>query len=165
MISSLTKMATGSKLNLPTIARSDKNQRCSTGTSLVVVVGSRRCTEFLEEIMEKKPLSEHPDLKRSEKRYARYRVNDALKTGVLERSPVCQWCGDRCQTEAHHYKGYGFMHILDVQWLCRTCHNMMHSRKFVENMIDTFKNHSPEGYNKMPYIPEIYGDQNRKGKK
>jgi hypothetical protein len=42
----------------------------------------------------------------------------------LFRKP-CQNCGKK-KSEAHHHKGYQKKHWLDVQWLCRKCHQKTH---------------------------------------
>jgi hypothetical protein len=31
--------------------------------------------------------------------------------------------------EAHHHRGYGPEHVLDVIWLCRGCHAEAHGRR------------------------------------
>lgn len=60
--------------------------------------------------------SKHPERKR-----AWNAVERALKSGKLIRPHKCECCGIDCKPEAHH-RIYDDAHLLDVQWLCRTCH-------------------------------------------
>jgi transcriptional regulator with GAF, ATPase, and Fis domain len=58
------------------------------------------------------------------KGHIRGRVNYALKTGRLVRQP-CDVCG-AAKVEAHHHNGYDLEHALDVQWLCKAHHEVIH---------------------------------------
>ncbi len=64
--------------------------------------------------------SKHSDIKR-----AWWIVRRAIDEGKLIRPLKCQRCGTSDSIiEAHHWRGYSDEHILDVQWLCRSCHRM-----------------------------------------
>ena len=52
-------------------------------------------------------------------------VGKALKNGSLTRQP-CEVCGKK-KTEAHHWN-YKKEYWLDVQWLCKECHEIWHSQ-------------------------------------
>ena len=56
---------------------------------------------------------------------AHSRVQAALDAGKLKRGP-CEQCG-ATKTEAHHDPA-NYHRPLDVQWLCRCCHNQLHAR-------------------------------------
>lgn len=43
--------------------------------------------------------------------------------GFIVRPDHCSGCGKKCKPDGHHHKGYAKEHVLDVIWLCRTCHN------------------------------------------
>lgn len=63
-------------------------------------------------------------------RLAHHAVGRALRSGRLVRPEVCERCGKIPTTRglhAHHYKGYELEHVLDVQWLCGSCHNFVHA--------------------------------------
>lgn len=62
----------------------------------------------------------------AEKGRIRSRVNYALRKGRLVRLPCI--CGS-IQVEAHHYLGYDLEHALDVVWLCKTHHEVLHKHK------------------------------------
>jgi hypothetical protein len=56
----------------------------------------------------------------------RSRVNYALRKGRLVRLPCV--CGNS-EVEAHHYLGYELEHALDVVWLCKRHHEILHPHK------------------------------------
>lgn len=56
----------------------------------------------------------------------RNRVNYALKMGRIVRQPC--FCGDT-KVEAHHYAGYDLAHALDVAWLCKRHHEVIHKHR------------------------------------
>lgn len=54
-------------------------------------------------------------------------VARALRCGILTRPTNCE----RCDTvdpslDGHHHNGYEDDHALDVVWLCRSCHTVVH---------------------------------------
>ncbi len=51
-------------------------------------------------------------------------VKVAIRAGRLKRLP-CERCGSE-PAEAHHHHGYDREHWLDVQWLCKQCHEDDH---------------------------------------
>lgn len=65
----------------------------------------------------------------SEKTRARRAVAFMVRIGELEVPERCQrrQCGRRDKLVAHHWHGYDEEHSLDVQWLCRACHNTVHT--------------------------------------
>jgi hypothetical protein len=48
-------------------------------------------------------------------------VREALQRGDLMRPSTCSRCGKVCRPEAHH-RSYEPEGLLDVEWLCRECH-------------------------------------------
>lgn len=58
-----------------------------------------------------------------QRRWAHTRVAAAIKDGRLIRPNVCEKCGKRTYTVAHH-EHYG--RPLKVKWLCDTCHAIRH---------------------------------------
>lgn len=61
---------------------------------------------------------DHPDKKK-----AHTAVNNALRSGKLEKRP-CAFCGCQDGLEAHHHD---YSKPLDVTWLCRPCHRRFHA--------------------------------------
>lgn len=61
-------------------------------------------------------------LKYPEKEAARNALKKAVNSGKLIRPIGCESCGRKAPIEAHHHRGYGQEHWLDVQWLCPPCH-------------------------------------------
>lgn len=53
----------------------------------------------------------------------RNRIHSALKKGRLTKTPCI--CGSEL-VEAHHYAGYDLEHALDVVWLCKQHHELLH---------------------------------------
>jgi hypothetical protein len=58
-----------------------------------------------------------------EKRAATNMVNNAIRDGRLQKQP-CAICGDK-KVEAHHYD---YSKPLDVIWLCKKHHSMIHRK-------------------------------------
>lgn len=58
------------------------------------------------------------------KRQGRERLRYAVRMGKILKKP-CEVCGE-LRVQAHHYKGYGKLHALDVQWLCIPHHHAQH---------------------------------------
>ncbi len=56
-------------------------------------------------------------------RWAHNATRAALKRGLIERRP-CEQCGNP-ETDAHHEQ---YDRPLLVQWLCRSCHMLLHSK-------------------------------------
>lgn len=71
-------------------------------------------------------------IRHPEKRRARTAVTRAVESGRLTRPAQCESCGrpdspladGRSQIEAHHAD---YAQPLDVEWLCRRCHQARHS--------------------------------------
>ena len=53
-------------------------------------------------------------------------VHRAIKNGKLIKPENCNKCNKTKKLDAHHWKGYNKENILDVQWLCRSCHKNTH---------------------------------------
>ena len=73
--------------------------------------------------LQKKYKSEHPE------HYSAHKaVANAIRHGILERPKRCQNWEDggehKGRIESHHHLGYAPEHHLDVQWLCRRCHDI-----------------------------------------
>lgn len=69
------------------------------------------------------------DEAKKQARRAQRLVKAAVTSGDLIRPPLCELCGsegDRA-LDGHHWNGYDEAHVLDVQWLCRTCHGRVHA--------------------------------------
>lgn len=58
-----------------------------------------------------------------EKWKARNAVNNALRSGKIERKP-CYFCGSDERLQAHHED---YSRPLDVIWLCASCHGKLHA--------------------------------------
>jgi hypothetical protein len=67
---------------------------------------------------------EDPEKRR--KAAIRNRINYALKRGTLVKLPCI--CGST-EVEAHHYNGYDLEHALDVVWLCKRHHEILHKHR------------------------------------
>ena len=63
-----------------------------------------------------------------EKIKAKSAVNNAIALGKLQRSVFCEHCGLPTKTEGHHSD---YNKLLDVEWLCRECHNDLHRKGLV----------------------------------
>jgi hypothetical protein len=67
----------------------------------------------------------------STKHNARVQVQQAVRRGELVRTDKCERCGKTAAQngralDGHHHHGYDPAHILDVQWLCVSCHAKVH---------------------------------------
>jgi len=61
--------------------------------------------------------------------HANYIVNSAIKKGIIKRSNNCQKCGvTDCKIVGHHHNGYEEASILDVLWVCSSCHRKEHNK-------------------------------------
>lgn len=69
------------------------------------------------------PLSQgrYDSVPKNVKKNAREKVRQAIRAGKLDKKP-CEQCGDP-DSQAHHYDYY---EPLEIQWLCRRCHNTRH---------------------------------------
>jgi hypothetical protein len=65
-----------------------------------------------------------PEQKRAQNR-AGCAVHYAKKMGILVDPGHCQRCGSTKRREAHHAD---YSKPLEVEWLCRMCHRMIHKR-------------------------------------
>lgn len=60
------------------------------------------------------------------RKFARYAVTKAMKSGILKKASKCYLCEqEKNDIEAHH-RDYG--KYLDVTWLCRKCHGLAHRK-------------------------------------
>lgn len=66
-------------------------------------------------------------LNNPEKYKARYMLNSAVKSGVVKKEP-CINCGD-LKSEAHHEN---YNNPIDVIWVCRKHHLLIHNKKATE---------------------------------
>ena len=64
-----------------------------------------------------------PDIKIKEK--SRKLVWYAVRIGSLLRPSICQQCKVECKPDAHHED---YSKPLEVQWLCKICHNKAHGK-------------------------------------
>jgi len=72
-----------------------------------------------------------------EKKVARKKVENALKSGELTRPEFCDNCRDNCYVEGHHED---YSKPLDVEWLCRTCHYQIHRlNKVIKDQIQSLE--------------------------
>ncbi len=55
-------------------------------------------------------------------------VKKALKAGMFRKPKCCNDCGAACDTNAHHFLGYGEEHRLSIEWLCKSCHGFRHTQ-------------------------------------
>lgn len=56
---------------------------------------------------------------------ARRDLNNALKTGRVQKSLVCEFCGSRDSLTAHHPD---YSKPFNVNWLCTSCHRLLHEK-------------------------------------
>ena len=63
-------------------------------------------------------------LVRNDARAARQAVHNKLKSGRLEKPERCERCQDTTENLDAHHGDYS--QPLDVVWLCRACHNIVH---------------------------------------
>lgn len=59
-----------------------------------------------------------------EKKYAQSQLGNALRSGKIDKRKSCQCC-DTEKVEGHHWS-YEKEHVLDVFWLCKSCHTKEH---------------------------------------
>jgi hypothetical protein len=78
------------------------------------------------------------------RRYARIKVQNAIKSGKLVRAEKCNLCFENCFVEAHHVD-YGQPY--SVMWLCASCHGKAHRKNSKYNPANNPQ--SP-----MPFIAE-----------
>lgn len=97
-----------------------------------------RCKEC-ERILHRKMYEENPDrFKLTAKKYARKnpekqkawkKISYAIQCGKIIKPNKCSQCHkevkNSIQLTAHHWHGYDSSHWLDIQWLCRSCHNAL----------------------------------------
>jgi hypothetical protein len=94
-----------------------------------------RCNEC-ERVRHKEMYKNNPDpIKKSAKKWsqnnpektrAHVAINYALRTGKIKRPDTCVLCEEVSNDiVAHHWNGYDADHYLDVQWICRRCHNAL----------------------------------------
>lgn len=69
-----------------------------------------------------------------EKAPARIAVYRAVKSGKLSKPAICSECGISCTPQAHHKNGYSKDHYLDIDWLCRNCHEKADNKEFYKKM-------------------------------
>lgn len=60
---------------------------------------------------------------------AHNKVSKALISGELQKVTTCSYCNDGGRIEAHHED---YDKPLDVTWLCKPCHSMLHTGKTAE---------------------------------
>lgn len=63
-------------------------------------------------------------LDKKKRKYARYAVTKALKDGDLIKPSCCFLCKNESRYIEAHHVDYG--KFLDVTWLCRQCHGLVH---------------------------------------
>lgn len=59
--------------------------------------------------------------KHPEREWARKQVSNAIRSGRLVRPSICEHCGETCFPQASHDD---YARPLDVEWLCRPCHEI-----------------------------------------
>jgi hypothetical protein len=59
----------------------------------------------------------------NEKFRAKRAVQLAIIAGVLVRPRFCSGCGAEAKVQAHHDD---YLKMLEVKWLCRSCHKLLH---------------------------------------
>lgn len=64
--------------------------------------------------------------KNKEKRKVYIVVMNAIAAGKLEKSNICEKCGIKCKTVAHHED---YSKPLGVNWVCRRCHGKLHRQE------------------------------------
>lgn len=66
--------------------------------------------------------------KHMHKQLARMKFNYELQKGKIKKPEVCTHCKESLKLEAHHED---YTKPLDVLWLCRPCHALVHKQKKV----------------------------------
>lgn len=69
-----------------------------------------------------------------EKQPARIAVSRAIKSGKITRPDNCSICGILCKPQAHHKNGYSKNHYLDIDWVCRSCHEKIDNKEFYKKL-------------------------------
>ncbi len=64
-------------------------------------------------------------IRNAHKRKAHGQVNRALRRGDIQRKDTCEHCADPAE-HAHHED---YARPLDVIWLCRKCHGLVHRKQ------------------------------------
>lgn len=59
-------------------------------------------------------------------RAAHWAVDNAVRSGLIDRPASCEKCNKRCKPQAHHHKGYKRVNWLTILWLCDACHALEH---------------------------------------
>ena len=57
---------------------------------------------------------------------ARQILKNAIEYGRIKRSMICEICDRYCRTHGHHED---YFKPLDVNWLCASCHKLLHNKK------------------------------------
>jgi len=65
------------------------------------------------------------DLRYPEKKKARTMLKNWVRLGKVAKPVLCQFCGSYLPLHGHHRD---YAKPLDVQWLCRPCHNKVHEK-------------------------------------
>ena len=116
------------------IKRQVKNGRkdffCSLSCSSKYAANFPKVIEKQKQAM-KKLQSMRPGVKVSKcvRQRANHTVRMAIRNGRLIRPLVCDSCHQRKDTIDAHHEDYDFP--LEVEWLCRSCHNKRHMKKAV----------------------------------
>ena len=64
-----------------------------------------------------------------QKERARRTLKRAVRDGLVIKPDTCSDCGETFEpkdVDGHHYAGYDDEHALDVVWLCKRCHGLLH---------------------------------------
>ena len=75
-----------------------------------------------------------------QKKRARRLLNHAVLANRIERPELCQRCGNKGPLQAHHHD---YDKPLDVEWLCRPCHDIEHYQDRVDNVESRRKHFAP----------------------
>lgn len=90
--------------------------------------------EHREELLPKLRLKGGKQKYNPEKSPARIAVYRAVKSGKLSKPSKCSSCGIKCDPQAHHKNGYSKEHYLDIDWLCRICHEKADNKEFYKKL-------------------------------
>ena len=71
-------------------------------------------------------------LRNLQKAVAHSALHTAIKRGTISRPSVCEICNKETEVVAHHWRGYEPEFRLDVQWICRTCHNGLRATQKIQ---------------------------------
>lgn len=64
--------------------------------------------------------------KNRDKRLAHQALNNAVKSGRINRPNICSMCNKVGKIQGHHHLGYSKENRFNVIWLCRSCHEWAH---------------------------------------